>query len=530
MGASLPRSDAGGVAARIGFKHQDHVAASFVLQMLADRHLIRLECETADDILLVRDERSVERPEYVQVKTTEGNTRWSTAQICKRASAHAPTSLIEKSLLADCQGAGAQFRIVSSRDVDRSLSCLKLPREDRGSSVNELARKLVKKWSTRSSNGNDLAYWTANALWQVTGDMAALAASNMQELSQLAEHHGASPTHSHLKEIYESLLAVVEGAALARAAMPKRKVITRAFALKWWGEHLARIGAANAKTSKPYLEREEPFLAELHDVADDDLKRALTGYDVCYEREKWRSEQLSEYLADWLPEVALKASELVAVNHLNLRHTLRKAVRAIGDRIEPARLLAETLLHAVIRQRFQSEPIACKLFYRAAGTTGIFNSAYIVHGEPQDELWIGRATIAAADTYDSVLDAVLTELASVLKPEFLKEEREVILTLREPSHLLPTTLEGVLRRHTPVDELMKVLCVPILVAYDSEVLGRGFAKEYRDHLIKEIAARYAAIEPRFPVVLAALKVHVFFVPIECVATLARQFMVKIGMA
>ena len=40
-------SDAGGVAARLGFKYQDHVAASFVLDMIGDPNVLQVECEIA---------------------------------------------------------------------------------------------------------------------------------------------------------------------------------------------------------------------------------------------------------------------------------------------------------------------------------------------------------------------------------------------------------------------------------------------------------------------------------------------------
>lgn len=47
------KSDAGAVAARVGFKYQDHVAAHFVLKMIGDRRILQVECETSDDITVV---------------------------------------------------------------------------------------------------------------------------------------------------------------------------------------------------------------------------------------------------------------------------------------------------------------------------------------------------------------------------------------------------------------------------------------------------------------------------------------------
>jgi Cap4 SAVED domain/Cap4 dsDNA endonuclease len=533
---SSPANDVGGVAARQGFRYQDHVAAQFVLHMIGDPTLLRVECETADDVLLVWAGDAGERPEYVQVKTTEGDKKWSQTEICARdpGAASRPTSLIEKSLLADAIGAAAQFRIVSRRDVSKALAPLRSPLEKRSqedsSAVEELGRKLAKKWGTASRAGHDLAYWARNAHWQVSGPIEGLTAQNQQALLRLADQHGANPTHGHASAIYEDLLGWVDRAATAsRVSTPDDKVISRSAVMNWWNRHLADTEAATRRTSKPYRAVTDEFLAELHNVTEDEIHRALTGYDARYERRRWRSEPLAEYLANWLPEVALKASELVEVQHLNLREKMRAAFREIKRHreVNPERLLAEILLHAVLRHRFKSEPIACKLFYQSGTATKTFGNAHIVHGEAQDQLWLGRATLATAETYDAVLSAVLDELSHILDPDLLKEEREVILTLREPQHLLPTTLEAALKRNSPVDDLMEVLCIPILVAYDSVVLSGGFAADYRDRLIVEVTERYSLIKPMLPGAVERIRVHIFLIPIECVTTLAEQFGRKI---
>lgn len=528
-------SDAGGVAARQGFKYQDHVAAQFVLQMIGDPRLLRIECETADDILMVWASAVGECREYVQVKTTEDDKKWSLKEISQREagpSQSRPTSLVEKSLLTDEVAATARFRIVSRRDVNKGLLPLTLPLDgpDRVG-VEELGRTLARKWTTTSGAGNDLAYWALNAYWQVSGPGEGLIAQNEQTLLRLAEQHGANPTHAHAGKIYNDLLAWVDRAAAAsRVRAPDEKVISRPAAMKWWKHHLADTEAATKRTAKPYRAVTEQFFAELHQISEDEIRRALTGYDARYELKRWRSEALAEYLADWLPEVALKASELVEVQHLNLRQKTRAAFREIERHreVNTDRLLAEILLHAVLRHRFKSEPIACKLFYRSGAGTKTFGNAHIVHGEGQDQLWLGRATLATPKTYDSVLATVLNELSYMLDPDFLKEEREVILTLREPQHLLPTTLEAALSRNSPVDDLIEALCIPILIAYDSAVLGGGFTTDYRDKLINEITERYVQIKPMLPVEVEEMRVHVFLVPIECVTTLAQQFGQKIA--
>jgi hypothetical protein len=302
---SSPATDAGGVAARQGFKYQDHVAAQLVLHMIGNPRLLRVECETANDVLLVWASEAGERPEYVQVKTTEGDKKWSPTEICARdpGGASRPTSLIEKSLLADAIGASAQFRIVSRRDVSKALSPLKSPlgerRQEDSAAAEELGRKLAMKWRTTSQTGHDLAYWARNAYWQVSGPVEGLIAQNQQALLRLAEQHGANPTHGHASMIYEDLLGWVDRAATAsRVSAPDDKVISRPAVMDWWNRHLANTEAATRRTSKAYRAVADEFLAELHHVTEDEIRRALTGYDARYEQRRWRSEPLAEYLAN----------------------------------------------------------------------------------------------------------------------------------------------------------------------------------------------------------------------------------------
>jgi hypothetical protein len=281
---------------------------------------------------------------------------------------------------------------------------------------------------------------------------------------------------------------------------------------------------------KAYRARTEPFFVELHSLAESDIRRALSSFDARYEGKKWRSLQLADHLAEWLPEIALKASDLVSVQHLQLRQKTKDAVKAIRRQrnLSVDRLMAETLLHALIRQTQGSEPIACKLFCQSAIGLQSFGSAHIIHSDDGDTLWLGRAVVATAASHDDVMAATLEELKHVLRADFLKEERETILTLREPQHLLPTSLEAALSRNAPIDDLIGALCIPMLIGYDSKVLGGGYADEYQKKLIEEVQAAYTALKPRLPEAVKSVRVHVFLIPIECVKTLTEQFSSLIG--
>jgi len=391
-------SDSGAVSSRVGYKFQDHVAAMFVLKMIADRRIAQVECETSDDITIIWHHDGRTFPEYVQVKSTDKDSKWSTKEITARTAKTSPSSLIEKSLLADRHGENARFRIVARRAVGRVLLPLMDAisiRESNGP-IDELARKLKTKYpKTVSRNGHCLDYWTRNVFWEVLPGIEHLQHTNMQSISRTAEDEGANPSHSHSLAIYRDLLRLVEEAASASRRDKSKKILTRDDILKWWKSHLGNTRAAQNCTSKPYRIRGERFFAEIHSISDETLGRFATGYDVQYERKVWRSKQLAKYLSDWLPEITLRASELVEITHLNLRQKLESALKVVKAQrtLNIERLMGETMLHAVMRHWFGSEPIACKIFHQSPLGDRIVGNAHVVHAPDGDQLWLGRVPL-----------------------------------------------------------------------------------------------------------------------------------------
>lgn len=70
-------AEEGGPLARTGFNYQDEVAVSFLVQMLGAPSLLKIHCETHDDIVLVwlSTDQTDRTAEYVQVKARPTSTR-----------------------------------------------------------------------------------------------------------------------------------------------------------------------------------------------------------------------------------------------------------------------------------------------------------------------------------------------------------------------------------------------------------------------------------------------------------------------
>jgi hypothetical protein len=354
---------------------------------------------------------------------------------------------------------------------------------------------------------------------------------NLQTISRLAEEKGANPTNSHTKEIYNDLLRIVGEAAAAPRSTPDAKVIARETAVDWWSAKVAESQDRQRSTAKPYRVRGDNFFVQVHEFREDVSRRYSSGYDAQFERRVWRGDQLARYLADWVPEVSLKASELPEIDQLNLRRKLEEGFRAIrADRaLDENLLLGETLLHAVLRHFFSSEPIACKIFHRSPSGDKLTKNAHIVHSTDGDQIWLGRAYLFKETKWDGLLERAMTALDDVLRTEILVEERDVILQLREPQHLLANSLEDALDRGSPIDALLQVLCLPILIAYESAVLGDGHSADYQKKLTAEVEARAKSLLGALPDSVSEVQVHVFLVPVLNLDALTAQFAGLVGL-
>ncbi len=527
----LNASDAGGVAGRRGFRFQDHVAARFLLQLLQTENLVQVECETGDDIALRWDDGYRQTNEYVQVKTTDGDKKWSLTEICQRSASAKGTSIVERSLGSEAFPGPSLFRFVSSRDVRHELAALKIAREYRFDSnvayaLATLAPRISKKLAgSKSPQGTTVEDWTHSMLWEtIGGGIEALRLENLNGLLRLAEADGECLLVSAAEQIYEGLVGIAVAAGDAsRAQDPLAKVITKGQIASWWKEQASLIRQRNQSFVKVYQFATPGFFSEIHRVSESDTAHSMASYDAEFDGGTWRKEELCEYLIDWLPEIALSARVLAQTPKLEARRHIHRALESFDRRrLDEEALLAQLLLHAILRHYKSSEPLTCKIFSLGGPTADEMN-AHIVPSPAGDELWLGQSHITATRDLTSVTEAVVQALEQTLDRDFLKKEREIIVQFREPQHLRPTNIERIFDRHAKLDDLIKVLNVPVLVAYDSAVLAAGFADDYLAHLQSEVQVTYSLVKGQFTEALKKVRVHVFLVPVQGASGLLQEF-------
>nr|ELA0454250.1 DUF4297 domain-containing protein [Klebsiella pneumoniae] len=524
-------SDAGGPAARQGFKYQDHVAVSFIFKMLQDSNYSQVECETADDIVAVFQCSGQIVNEYIQVKTTESDSKWNLNEITALDGTKANSSLLHKSLKCDVRPGIARFRIVTKRDVAKILDGFKKEIDKRVLPDTTTARgvALCKKFKTFvSPQKRDFLYWAENFVWQVYGDVEALEAVNIKALSQLAEGLGNRPNFTQLKAIYEEFLEIADKAATSSVkTAAASKIILRAPTL----DHLKKLPEEaddmSTATSKPYKKHPDPFLVEFHTNAKESLLHSFSGFDVRYSLRKWRHENYAKHLVEWLPEFSLKASEIVNILAHNAETILARSISTFSDSELPRdRLIAELILHSILRSRQHSEPVACKVFYKSAGKLSEFGNAHIVQMPDQDDqLWLGLARMIKADDMDTTLEQIREILDETISETVLSAEREIIISLREPLHHQPKadSFNQALHRNSPIDDMLNILCFPILLTYDSAALSSGWFVNYVDNLKKEIETHFSAFTSELSENIKQVKVLIFLVPMESIELLTKAF-------
>jgi hypothetical protein len=523
-------SDAGGVAGRRGQKHQDHVAASYVIAMLSDPSIAQIECETADDVTIRRAAPGGGTDnEYVQVKTTDNEDKWTATALLAREDGREGTSIAERSLACDTHPGEPTFRLVTNREPRGNLASFKKTRNARSAAdanFQTASASIAKRYASfKSRNGRTLADWCGKLLWEVEPDLARLADRNTLELHKLANKAGERPSTVDVVAAYGELLnMVIDAGDASRVLTPERKRITREDARTWWRSRIAAFAAETRRIVKVYRVRTDEFFSRFVFLPEDTINRTLAAYDVEYDGGRWRSEELVRHLIDWIPEVVLPPDILATFDHLSARATLSRAVKACEVRgaLPAEELLTELMLHAILRHHHGSEPIACKIFHMSGGRM-TFSSAHILLDDAGDQLWLGQTRVTVAADRATLPSAVAASLEAALNRTVLREEREIVLQLRHPAHLSDHDLGRSMAAHGRVDDLLSVLHVPVLIAYDSSVLGGGFSDNYLEDLRTEAEDIYKDLKSELQTDFRDVRIHIFLIPVECAGTLARAF-------
>jgi hypothetical protein len=271
---------------------------------------------------------------------------------------------------------------------------------------------------------------------------------------------------------------------------------------------------------QPFQSKPEPFFdLVIHDKAG---RPGLTGASAGYEQGKFRNDELADYLFDWLPEFALKYSELEEFNSVTAMRLVKQAAKVVytTDKYQKRGEFGELLLHALLRQVFDSEPAISKIYYKSANNETVkgFDAVHIVENGDALELWLGEvkfyknANTAVADITKEIVDHT--------EQRYLRDEFVLIGTKLDPRWKHCDKVKELINRRKSLDEVFARICIPALVTYESGCVASHtkVCTEFKDELkaeMAEIAAKFGAAK------LPDIRIHLFLVPLHEKETLVK---------
>lgn len=350
----LPPLERGGIEARIGFALQDHVAASYLIDLLDDTNLLEVWCETHDDITLIWHGTDSQEVEYVQVKSNALDQLWSVPILAKQdrkdGQAQSASSIYERSLANDRCCEPCRFRLVTCLPPNSDLDALCLPHDapDRLAKTDDLkgvGDDFDKRTSGyRSPNGNGAHFWLSRMRWTVQQSADSLSNDSKIKLTRLLAKRGLTLFPDQLDNLYSAILGRARDAAVADwGVSPSTKKIGKQCMTGWLDAYLqdrnsrpATAGTrlreklvaagvedgditASIESRQRYLaERFSPQYLKLNDLSflGDEVSAILQGL-----RAKLDSGELADDGIVFHSE-CLKAMEGLQVRHANLRPPL----------------------------------------------------------------------------------------------------------------------------------------------------------------------------------------------------------------
>ncbi|MGE0121091.1 MAG: dsDNA nuclease domain-containing protein [Dongiaceae bacterium] len=263
----------GGPVARKGFNYQDEIAVSFLIEMLGDPMLVKVHCETHDDIVLIRASlgQNGRWAEYVQVKASEQEKLWSVADLCQRKKKNAGTSIFEISLGRDKHREASSFRLVTLRPIVNALEPLSYERSSQSRALDtDVMKALCSELEMRfpdivSPKGNGVDFWLKNCFWDQRHSEEAVRKDNLLRLIRLSADEGRPLLVEPAEVILDELRALAKAAGDAKWEPDRdKKIITRDALRAWWECRMCELteGAAAKSGGKLAAKMEDAGLSD----------------------------------------------------------------------------------------------------------------------------------------------------------------------------------------------------------------------------------------------------------------------------
>jgi hypothetical protein len=219
---------------------------------------------------------------------------------------------------------------------------------------------------------------------------------------------------------------------------------------------------------------------------------------------------------DWLPEFALDWSDQQSIGIHNMVEMMRRAALTVytSEKYQKRGEFGELLLHAVVRQEFNSSPAISKIYFKTATNDTVkgFDAVHVVGKPGKLELWLGE--VKFYEDIKLAIRDVSKELKDHTGADYLRQEFALITSKLDQDWPHREEIQKLLHPNTSLDSVFKQVCIPVLLTYDSDcisahsVCSAPFVEQFKNEILSHHKS-FAAKSPVLPV-----KVCLFLVPLH----------------
>jgi hypothetical protein len=269
-----------------------------------------------------------------------------------------------------------------------------------------------------------------------------------------------------------------------------------------------------------------PFLSIR--VRIDDQLPSLLGLCAGYQDQEWRADGFARYLIEHLVEFVYPPHEWSKARSDTAIEMATRAAKAVysTEKHERRGEVGELLLFAILRAYYGSIPIISKLYFKSAANDTVkgFDAVHFVEAASGLELWLGEAKLYT-DAGAAIRD-VVAEIEQHTGAEYLRQEFAWIGNKLPSENSHYETITALLDDRTSLDEVFKVLHVPVLITYDSSAIGahKAVTQEFEAAITNEMSRHHSVFCQRFS---GMIRVHVILVPLGTKKLLLDSFDAKL---
>lgn len=257
-------------------------------------------------------------------------------------------------------------------------------------------------------------------------------------------------------------------------------------------------------------------------IHESDREPGLTGACAGYEGTKFRNEDLANYLFEWLPDFALKYSELEEFNSGTAMKMVRQAAKTVytTDKYGKRGEFGELLLHALLREVFNSEPAISKIYYKSATNETVkgFDAVHIVEAADGLELWLGEVKFYE-DATKAIYD-ITKEITAHTDHDYLKNEFILIGNKIDSRWKNAEAVHDLINGRKSLDQVFERVCIPALLTYESDCIAANsrVCEEFYSALCEEMEVLHQKFAEKE---LPEVRIHLFLVPLHKKGELVR---------